>query len=230
MKRLLLFFAFSAAAFALTSCQDSNPPASYLEVPDENQVPTTAAVATFAAGCFWCVEEVFQQQEGVYSSVSGYMGGTAADADYDRVSSGRTDHAEVVQVQFNPDVVSYQQMLDLFWKLHDPTQLNRQGPDHGRQYRSEIFAHSDEQLQQANESKSALAASGKHGSKPIATLIEPAVKFYAAEDYHQNFARINPNHPYLRQWLMPKLVKLGLKIPGGEETSAANEPKGSGTR
>lgn len=229
MKRFS-FFSFAAAlAIALSSCNETSGPAANLPIPDESNIPADAAVATFAAGCFWCVEEVFHQQEGVFSAVSGYMGGTAEDADYDRVSAGRTDHAEVVQVHFDPDVVSYEQLLDLFWKLHDPTQLNMQYPDRGRQYRSAIFAHTDEQLRQATASKTALAKSGRHGSKPIATVIEPAMEFYPAEDYHQNFARLNPSHGYIRQWLVPKLKKLGMLIPSGKSSEAA-ERKGSGTK
>ncbi len=184
-----------------------------MEVPDESKIPAGAEVATFGAGCFWCVEEVFHQTPGVLSAVSGYMGGTADDAKYKKVSAGLTDHAEVVQVHFDPGALSYDKLLDVFWKLHDPTQLNRQGPDWGRQYRSAIFYHSEEQAEIAKKSKQALADAKVHGRKPIVTEITKAMPFYDAEDYHQNFARLNPNHPYLRAHLYPKLKKLGMKIP-----------------
>ncbi|MBV8363172.1 MAG: peptide-methionine (S)-S-oxide reductase MsrA [Candidatus Eremiobacteraeota bacterium] len=142
--------------------------------------------ATFGAGCFWGVEAAFRQLPGVVDAVSGYMGGTKANPTYEEVCSDRTGHAEVVQVTYDPEKVSYRTLLDLFWKMHDPTTLNRQGPDIGTQYRSAIFYNSPEQQKEAVSSKDALEAAGTY-KRPIVTQIEPAKPFYRAEDYHQRY-------------------------------------------
>lgn len=142
--------------------------------------------ATFAAGCFWGIEEAFRQRPGVIATAVGYMGGTTTDPTYEQVCSDRTGHAEVVHVEFDPQVVSYAELLDLFWQVHDPTTLNRQGPDVGSQYRSAVFYHTPEQQQTATASKEAVAASGRY-SRPIVTEISPAGPFYRAEDYHQQY-------------------------------------------
>ncbi len=142
--------------------------------------------ATFAAGCFWGVEEVFGTLEGVTSTAVGYIGGTTADPTYEDVCSGRTGHAEAVQLHFDPLKVSYELLLDRFWSIHDPTQLNRQGSDLGAQYRSAIFHHGPEQEAAARRSKKALADSGRY-KRPIVTEITPASTFYRAEDYHQQY-------------------------------------------
>ncbi|MEM1296618.1 MAG: peptide-methionine (S)-S-oxide reductase MsrA [Verrucomicrobiota bacterium] len=197
-----------------------------LPVPDESNIPETAEVATVGGGCFWCTEEVFHQVDGVYSVVSGYMGGTPKDANYKAVSGGRTDHAEVIQIHYDPTKISFEGILDVFWNSHDPTTLNRQGPDRGPQYRSAIFYHSPEQKMLAEASKQKADASGKF-TNPIVTEITEAPEFYVAEDYHQNYARLNPGNPYLHQQLFPKLMKLGMTIPMG---TSAKEVKGSGTR
>lgn len=144
------------------------------------------AVATFGAGCFWGVEAAFRQLPGVTGAVSGYSGGQAENPTYEQVCTGRTGHAETVQVTYDPQVVSYATLLDLFWRMHDPTTPNRQGPDVGTQYRSAIFYHTPEQAQQARESKAALESSGNF-SKPIVTQIEAASTFYPAEEYHQRY-------------------------------------------
>jgi peptide-methionine (S)-S-oxide reductase len=143
--------------------------------------------ATFAAGCFWGVEASFREVKGVLSTQVGYTGGRTNNPTYEEVSSGRTGHAEAVEVLFDADVVAYRELLDLFWAIHDPTQLNRQGPDHGTNYRSAIFYHSDEQKTLAEGSRKKLAESGLFGRRPIVTEIVPAVPFYAAEEYHQQF-------------------------------------------
>lgn len=143
-------------------------------------------LATFAAGCFWGVEAAFRKMPGVKETAVGYMGGHTEEPTYEDVCTGNTNHAEVVQVTFDPDQVSYRQLLELFWNKHNPTTLNRQGPDVGTQYRSAIFYHSPEQQQAAEESKSELDASGKFRS-PIVTLIEPAATFNRAEEYHQQY-------------------------------------------
>ena len=143
-------------------------------------------VATFGAGCFWGVEAAFRQLPGVIDAVSGYMGGTKENPTYQDVCSDRTGHAEVVQVTYDPQQVSYRELLDLFWRMHDPTTLNRQGPDVGTQYRSAIFYHSAEQQKEASASKAALEASGTY-KRPIVTAIEPAKSFWRAEEYHQRY-------------------------------------------
>jgi peptide-methionine (S)-S-oxide reductase len=143
--------------------------------------------ATFAAGCFWGVEAAFREVKGVVATQVGYTGGQTKNPTYEEVCSGKTGHAEAVMVTFNPDTVSYQELLVLFWSIHDPTQLNRQGPDYGTNYRSAIFYHSDEQRALAEESREKLAELGRYGSRPIVTEIVPAASFYPAEDYHQQF-------------------------------------------
>jgi len=142
--------------------------------------------ATFGAGCFWGVEAEFRNVPGVISTRVGYAGGHLPNATYKQVCSGTTGHAEVCEVTFDPSKVSYQALLDVFWKAHDPTQINRQGPDIGEQYRSVVFFHSPEQEAAARASKQALEASHVF-KRPIATLIEPAGPFYDAEDYHQQY-------------------------------------------
>ncbi len=142
--------------------------------------------ATFAAGCFWGVEYAFRQVEGVKSTKVGYMGGSTKNPTYQQVCTDRTGHAEVVDIEFDPDLVSYEKLLDVFWDLHDPTQLNRQGPDVGSQYRSAIFYYSEEQKERAEESKRKLQASAKY-KRDIMTEIVPAQPFYVAEEYHQRY-------------------------------------------
>jgi len=143
-------------------------------------------LATFGAGCFWGVEVSFRQVRGVKDALVGYLGGTLANPTYKDVCTGRTGHAEVVQVEFDPDEVTYDRLLEVFWENHDPTTLNRQGPDVGTQYRSAIFYHTPEQKAAAESSKSRLEASGKF-RKPIVTEITAASTFYPAEDYHQRY-------------------------------------------
>jgi peptide-methionine (S)-S-oxide reductase len=142
--------------------------------------------ATFAAGCFWGVEAAFRKVDGVVETAVGYTGGTTAKPSYEEVCSGRTGHAEAVQLQFDPERISYDQLLDLFWSLHDPTTLNRQGPDVGTQYRSAIFVHDAEQEAAATASKARLQEAAR-SRRPIVTEIVPAGPFYRAEDYHQQY-------------------------------------------
>lgn len=148
------------------------------------------ATATFGAGCFWGVEAAFRQLPGVIEAVSGYSGGTLENPTYQQVCSGTTGHAEVVQVTYDPSVLGYDALLDLFWRMHDPTQVNRQGPDVGTQYRSAIFYHTPEQAEQARRSKEHLETSGAY-NRPVATQIEPASAFFKAEDYHQRYFEKN---------------------------------------
>jgi len=142
--------------------------------------------ATFGAGCFWGVEADFRELDGVVDAAAGYEGGHTLNPTYKDVCTDRTGHAEVVQVEYDPQKISYEKLLDLFWGAHDPTQVNRQGPDVGTQYRSVIFFHTPQQEQIARASKSKLEASGKY-RRPIATQIEPAQTFYRAEEYHQQY-------------------------------------------
>jgi len=144
--------------------------------------------ATFAAGCFWGVEETFGDLKGVQSTRVGYTGGSVPDPTYKNVCSGDTGHAEVIEIAFNPQEISYEMLLDVFWKIHDPTTLNRQGPDVGTQYRSVIFTHSSKQEKEAQASLKKMAA---HFDKPIVTQILPAAPFYEAEEYHQKYFKKN---------------------------------------
>ncbi len=142
--------------------------------------------ATIAAGCFWGVEEAFRTTHGVISTVVGYTGGRTKDPTYSQVCTGRTGHAEAVRIEFDPEIVEYEQLLEIFWRIHDPTQINRQGPDVGTQYRSAIFYHDDQQKREAARSKAALQESGRF-RVPVATEIVPAPEFYEAEEYHQKY-------------------------------------------
>jgi len=144
------------------------------------------AKATFAAGCFWGVEAAFRQIDGVTATTVGYSGGNTTNPTYKEVCTDTTGHAEIVQVEYDPDTVSYETLLDLFWSNHDPTQLNRQGPDVGTQYRSAIYCHDDEQKAAAAASKERLESSGRYG-RPVVTEITEAQEFYPAEDYHQQY-------------------------------------------
>lgn len=173
----------------------------------------TEQTAVFAGGCFWGVDAVFKHLKGVSSVESGYAGGQAATAHYEQVSRGDTDHAEVVRVRFNPLLISYQQLLHVFVGVaHDPTQLNRQGPDTGSQYRSAIFYTSTEQQKMAADYIRQLTAA-RTFSAPIVTQIVPLQQFYPAEAYHQNYLTLHPDQPYIRFHDMPKLERLREKFP-----------------
>jgi len=161
--------------------------------------------ATFGAGCFWCTEAVFETLEGVADVKVGYMGGTVKEPKYQQVCTGKTGHAEVAQIQFDPEKISYGELLAVFWKIHDPTTLNQQGADVGTQYRSAIFYHSDDQRQTAKQSREEYQ---QKLAKPIVTEIVPATEFYEAEDYHQNYYQNNPEAFYCRIVIAPKLKKL----------------------
>jgi len=162
--------------------------------------------ATFAAGCFWCVEAIFQNLKGVRSVASGYSGGHLANPSYKQVCAETTGHAEACQITYDAKEVSYPELLEVFWKVHDPTTPNRQGNDEGTQYRSAIFYHNDEQRRQAEHYKKELSASGAF-DEPIVTEISPFVNFYKAEDYHQNYYKQNGDQPYCRFVIQPKLEK-----------------------
>ncbi len=180
--------------------------------PNEDEVPADASVAYFASGCFWCVEAVYESVEGVYEAVSGYAGGTEKNPTYEQVSRGQTGHAEAVKVFYDPNRVSFATLVDVFFGSQDPTQVNGQGPDHGRQYRSILFYSNDEEKAVAEKAKADLAASGRY-SRPIAAEIVPIDTFWPAEDYHQNYERNNPNNPYVRNVSIPRLRKFQGQFP-----------------
>lgn len=163
-------------------------------------------VATLAGGCFWCLEAVFDDLKGVDSVESGYMGGRTANPSYEEVCSGETGHAEVTQLTFDPKQVSFREILEVFFVIHDPTTLNRQGNDVGTQYRSAIFYHSPEQKAAAEQVIAGMGAA-KIYEDPIVTEVVPASKFYVAEDYHQEYFRRNPAQPYCSFVVRPKVAK-----------------------
>ena len=163
--------------------------------------------ATFGSGCFWCTEAVFQQLRGVESVQSGYSGGELADPTYEQVCSGRTGHAEVVQITYDPAEISFDELLKVFWQTHDPTTLNCQGHDVGTQYRSAIFYHTDAQRSTAEAYKQQLDAAGTFGA-PIVTEITPFKSFYLAENYHHNYFNLNPAQSYCAVVIRPKVEKL----------------------
>jgi len=171
------------------------------------------AIATLAGGCFWCIETVFNQLRGVESAVSGYMGGHTANPTYKDVCNGDTGHAEVVQVSFDPGMISYRELLDVFFTLHDPTQLNRQGNDVGTQYRSAIFWHTPEQKLEA-EAVIAELTSAKAFGAPVVTEVTEATTFHLAEDYHQRYYEQNPYQPYCQFVVAPKVAKARAKFGG----------------
>jgi peptide-methionine (S)-S-oxide reductase len=168
--------------------------------------PPSAEVATLGGGCFWCLEAVFEQLRGVHRVESGYAGGTVADPTYQQVCGGGTGHAEVVQVTFDPAVISYRDLLGVFFATHDPTTLNRQGADVGTQYRSAIFYHSPDQKQAAEQVIAELNAA-RVWDRPLVTQVVPFQAFYRAEDYHQGYFRHNPGQPYCQVVVGPKVAK-----------------------
>jgi peptide-methionine (S)-S-oxide reductase len=181
-----------------------------MSTPSPSQLALTSdaatAQATFGGGCFWCTEAVFQQLQGVRSVVSGYSGGHVKNPTYQEVCNGDTGHAEAIQVTYDPNLVSYEDLLEVFWKTHDPTTPNQQGADFGPQYRSVIFYHDDQQRRLAKEYKQKLDTAGVFAA-PIVTEISPFSEFYPAEDYHQRYFERNPNQMYCRVVIGPKLEK-----------------------
>jgi peptide-methionine (S)-S-oxide reductase len=178
-----------------------------LETKKESATPAKIENATFGSGCFWCAEAVFQQLKGVKSVVSGYSGGSLKNPTYEQVSTDLTGHAEVVQITFDPEIISYDELLEVFWKTHDPTKLNEQGPDHGTRYRSVIFYHSDEQKDLAEKSKQKHTRPGRTAPK-IVTEITKFAAFYPAEDYQQNSFKNNPRDAYCQINIRPKVNKV----------------------
>jgi|SRR5579864_208943 peptide-methionine (S)-S-oxide reductase len=178
-------------------------------------VPTTEGkeIATLAGGCFWCLEAVYDDLKGVESVESGYMGGKTANPSYESVCSGKTGHAEVVQVAFDPQIVSFREILEVFFVIHDPTTPDRQGNDTGTQYRSAIFYHSPEQKAAAEQVIANLTAEKVYNDR-IVTEIVPALTFYVAENYHQEYFRRNPNQPYCSFVVLPKVAKFRKRFIG----------------
>jgi len=199
---------FSAALFscAQNSNKETKPTNTKKVMKDTTNLKPTG-VATFANGCFWCTEAVFEELKGVISVVSGYTGGNVDNPTYEQVSYEQTGHAECAQITFDTSVITYDELLEVFWETHDPTTLNRQGGDVGTQYRSAIFYHDDEQKQKAEQYKAALDKSGAW-DKPVVTEIVPFTKFYSAEQYHQQYYELNKNkNPYCAVVIRPKLEK-----------------------
>ena len=213
-SRILVFLALAglAAGAALSMVSPSEETSAQVASVERNKVETKMssdtklAKATFGGGCFWCTEAVYQELQGVRSVTSGYSGGQKADPTYEEVCSGFSGHAEVVQIEYDPEQVSFAELLEVFFKTHDPTTLNRQGADVGTQYRSVVFYHDDQQKNIADEIKSKLNESGAFGD-PIVTEISPLEKFYAAEKYHQDYFQRNPAQGYCRMVIGPKLDK-----------------------
>jgi peptide-methionine (S)-S-oxide reductase len=168
--------------------------------------------AYFGSGCFWCVEAIFESVEGVEEAISGYAGGTKSNPTYEEVGGGLTNHTEAVEVYYDPDVVSYATLLKVYYGSHNPTTVNGQRPDFGKQYRSMILYSNEMEGKAAEDFKKALGASGKY-SDPIATEIEPLTKFWAAEDYHQDYEKRNPNNSYVRNVSVPRLNAFKAKFP-----------------
>ena len=202
------------AAFAALFLQPASAAERLVPAPPAERVarePAGLRQALFAGGCFWGIEGVFSHVKGVTSAVSGYHGGTRADARYDLVSQGETAHAETVRVVYDPEVVRYDQLLRIFFSVIDPTQVNRQGPDRGPQYRTAVIPLSAEQRQVASAYVAQLRASGLW--RRIATRIEPHRRFYPAEARHQDFMAVNPDNPYIIRWDLPKLQVLRSRFP-----------------
>jgi peptide-methionine (S)-S-oxide reductase len=184
-------------------------PAPKMNATESSNSTNATELATYGGGCFWCTEAIFQRLDGVKSVVSGYAGGKSENPTYQEVCSGETGHAEVIQIEYDPKKISYDDLLDVFWQAHDPTTLNRQGADRGTQYRSIILYRNERQKQAAEASKKKAAAQFRD---PIVTEIVPLARFYKAEKYHQNYFNSNPNAPYCAFVIRPKLDKLLKKL------------------
>jgi len=193
------------AAFSLISCaQNDRLQTSFANINSMTNIKTDTA--TLGAGCFWCVEAVFQQLDGVLKVTSGYSGGHVVNPTYEQVCNKNTGHVEVAQIVYDPSKLTFDELLEVFWKTHDPTTVDQQGNDRGPQYRSVVFYNNPEQKQKAEEYKAALDKSGAW-SKPIVTTVEPLKNFYVAEDYHQNYYNNNSDQMYCRYVIQPKLEK-----------------------
>jgi peptide-methionine (S)-S-oxide reductase len=205
MNNTLAILLISTITFS--ACGQNNPAATNKQSTKMNNKDLSKLqIATFGGGCFWCTEAVFQLMNGVDTVVSGYSGGKIENPTYKQISTGTTGHAEVIQIYFNPEIVSYEELLEVFFNTHDPTTLNRQGNDVGTQYRSVIFYHSEKQKEIAEAYKQQIEQSGTF-SNPIVTEISALQKFYIAEDYHQNYYNLNSNQSYCAYVVRPKVDK-----------------------
>ena len=202
MNKIFLFL----TSFFLMSCSgQENQPISKTEnkmTIDKNNLKQI----TFGGGCFWCIESCFNMLNGVDSAISGYAGGFTQNPTYEEVTSGTTGHAEVVQISYDPKIISYDQLMEVFFYLHDPTQLNRQGNDVGTQYRSVIFYQNEEEKEKAEKAIAKVEQSGKYSGK-VVTELAKFLKFWAAEQYHQGYYKANPNQPYCSAVVGPKIEK-----------------------
>ncbi|MEM6633706.1 MAG: peptide-methionine (S)-S-oxide reductase MsrA [Bacteroidota bacterium] len=206
----ILFFSVVMGVFACSPIKAEKSPQTQA-IPVAQKDLTGLSKAYFASGCFWCVEAIFESVRGVEEVISGYAGGMKTTANYPMVSSGATKHAEAVEVYYDPEVVSYETLLVVFFGSHDPTTLNRQGPDRGTQYRSAIFYTSESEKAQAEAYIKELNETEFDGK--ITTEVAPYEAFYAAEDYHQDYEQKNPNQPYVRSVSIPRLKKFQAKFP-----------------
>jgi peptide-methionine (S)-S-oxide reductase len=201
------FISILSLIFTLSGCSQTDSAKFVKKDSGELDMNKKYETATFGAGCYWCVEAVFQSLKGVAKVESGFSGGTLKSPSYEEVCTGTTGHAEVARITFDPEVISYERLLDVFWHTHDPTTLNRQGADIGTQYRSVIFYYNDEQKRIAEESKKKTDASGLWDD-PIVTEIVLFTEFFPAPDYHQDYYNNNSNKPYCSLVIAPKLSKL----------------------
>lgn len=201
--RVIRLFLIITTSIVYISCAQQQQQTNPVQI----DVPEGMEIATFAGGCFWCTEAVFERVNGVKSVVSGYAGGKEKNPTYEQVSYGRTSHAEAVQIIYNPSIVKYQKLLEIFFATHDPTQLNRQGPDVGKQYRSAVYYHNDLQKKALSDYVGKLSKSDKY-SKKIVTEQTPYINFYLAEKYHQDFYELNPTQGYIVGVAKPKVEKL----------------------
>ncbi len=218
-KNFRFLFAFTGI-ISFASCAGHTTQISNMR--DELSTTINMDTATFGTGCFWCTEAIFERLNGVTKVISGYSGGNIPNPTYEEVSTGTTGHAESCQVVFDPSKISYDELLEVFWKTHDPTTLNRQGNDVGTQYRSVIFYHTPEQKEKAEHYKAELDTSGAF-NKPIVTAIEPYKNFYSAEDYHQKYYEYNGGQMYCRLVIAPKLEKFEKVFKNKLKSSAKTE-------
>lgn len=200
MKRIIIIFAI---LISTTACTNADEKTKHV---DKEIMSNSIDTAIFASGCFWCTEAIFQELNGVEKVESGYIGGENPNPTYEEVCTGNTGHAEATRIYYNPEIINFKELLEVFWKTHDPTTLNRQGNDVGTQYRSGIFFLSEEQKDLAEEYKQKLEDAGIY-ENPIVTEITPASEFYVAENYHQNYYNQNGNQPYCSFVITPKVEK-----------------------
>lgn len=209
MKKIFSFLSFILVIVGFSACA---------QVPEKAKKPSAKSLArlsqaTFASGCFWCVEAVFESVKGVEEVESGYAGGTSANPTYEQVGAGKNNHAEAINVYYDPSIVSYQTLLKVFFASQDPTQVNGQGPDRGKQYRSIIFYKNAKEKGETEQYIKQLTASGKF-NKPIAAEVVPFVKFWMGEDYHQDYVYQHPENPYVQHESIPRIRRFQKQFPG----------------